>query len=184
MIRSNLEPFIHEDTKLIILGTFPSVTSRGIWYYNNSKNQFWNIISLIFNNKSILSKKNESNDNALINLRKNFLKKKKIGLWDMIESCEIKNSDDNSITNPKYNNIVALKEKCPNLECIAFSSKKAFKYYKQYLNSVEDIDIKNWLNTMTNNDKNILPSPSPANVRIKLNDKKDEWYKVLQFLKS
>jgi TDG/mug DNA glycosylase family protein len=180
MTKSNLKSAIDKDTRLIILGTFPSVQSRGVWYYHNPKNQFWIILSRIFNNADILS---ANSNESLINKRKNFLKNQQIGLWDMIESCNIKGSDDNSIKNPKYNDISTIKKKCPNLECIAFSSKKAFQYYEKYLKLINDDDTKNWLNKMTNNGKNVLPSPSPANARMKLDEKKRIWENILQVLK-
>lgn len=178
MIKSNLEPIIYKDTRLIILGTFPSVKSRGAWYYHNPKNQFWTILSLIFNNKEILLADDEKD---LIAKRKAFLKNQQIGLWDMIESCNIKGSDDNSIKNPEYNDISTLRKKCPKLECIVFSSKKASQYYEKYLKS-KNKDIKDWLDSITGNGKNILPSPSPANARMKLDEKKCKWENMLQIL--
>ena len=181
MIKNNLKPIIYKDTKIVILGTFPSVKSREAWYYHNPKNQFWAIMSLIFNDKSILTTNEYCNNADLINSRKIFLKNKQIGLWDMIESCEIDASRDNSIKNPKYNNIAALMKKCPNLKYIAFSSKKAFFYYKDYLKkSIKDKNIELWLKHMTNNGENILPSPSSANARLNLKEKVCKWKNILQ----
>jgi len=114
----------------------------------------------------------------------NFLKKHKIGLWDMIKSCYVDKSKDSSIKDPEYNDLTTLKTECPQLECICFSSKKAFKYYKRYLKQVDET-YKNWLEKMSNGEEHILPSPSSANARMGLDDKIKKWQKLLtQYVKK
>ena len=178
--------YIEPDAKVVILGTFPSEASRDTFFYHKSTNQFWKIMSTIFGDNSIEHLKDSSPEEnlQLIENRKNFLKKHKIGLWDMIKSCYIDNSKDSSIKDPEYNDLTTLKTECPQLECICFSSKKAFKYYKRYLKQVDET-YKNWLEKMSNGEEHILPSPSSANARMEFNQKKDKWQKLLtQYVKK
>ena len=178
--------YIEPNAKVVIFGTFPSEASRDTFFYHKSTNQFWKIMSGIFGDTSIKHLETKKNDQKpspdenlqLIENRKNFLKKHKIGLWDMIKSCYIDNSKDSSIKDPEYNDLTTLKTECPQLECICFSSKKAFKYYKIYLKQVDET-CKNWLEKMSNGEEHILPSPSSANARMRLNDKTKKWEEKL-----
>lgn len=170
--------YILNDTRIVILGTFPSATSRNNWFYHKSTNQFWPIMSNIYDCNDICHLKNASEDKEkqLIENRKNFLKECHIGLWDVIKTCDIKGSRDSSIKEQDYNDLSTLKAECPDLKCICFSSKKAFQYYQKYLQkSVKKGEILNWFDNMTNGDKNILPSPSSANAHKTLEQKLEEW---------
>ncbi len=184
--------YIEPNAKVVILGTFPSEASRDTFFYHKSTNQFWKIMSEIFGDtpiKHLETKKNDQKPSPdenlqLIENRKNFLKKHKIGLWDMIKSCYIDNSKDSSIKDPEYNDLTTLKTECPQLECIFFSSKKAFKHYQRYLKQVDET-YKNWLEEMSNGEEHILPSPSSANARMEFNQKKEKWQKLLtQYVKK
>ncbi len=177
--------YIESDTKVVILGTFPSEASRDTFFYHKSTNQFWEILSKIFGDKSVEHLKESTPDEnlQLIENRKNFLKKHKIGLWDMIKSCYIDKSKDSSIKDPEYNDLTTLKTECPQLECIYFSSKKAFKHYQKYLKQIDKyLNLKNevyrdWLKTKVS--EMVLPSPSSAYARMRLEDKIKKWQDFL-----
>ncbi len=177
--------YIESDTKVVILGTFPSEASRDTFFYHKSTNQFWKIMSKIFGDKSVehLKESTPNENNQLIENRKNFLKKYKIGLWDMIKSCYIDKSKDSSIKDPEYNDLTTLKTECPQLECIYFSSKKAFKHYQKYLKQIDKyLNLKNevyrdWLKTKVS--EMVLPSPSSAYARMRLEDKIKKWQDFL-----
>lgn len=177
---------INKNTKIVILGTFPSEESRKSWFYHKSTNQFWPILSKLYNCKDIchLSKEHISQDTEkLIKRRMEFLTEHRIGLWDIIKSCDIKGSSDSSIKNPIYNDITTLKTECPELERIYFSSKKAFQYYQKYLKQIDnypnlkDRVYKKWLEKIVV--KDALPSPSSANARMTLTQKQEKWSMLL-----
>ena len=175
--------YIEPDAKVVILGTFPSEASRDTFFYHKSTNQFWKILSKIYNSAEIAHlneeiKPPQKGFKDLIERRKKFLKKYKIGLWDMIKSCYIDKSKDSSIKEPEYNDLTTLKTECPQLECICFSSKKAFKYYKRYLKQVDET-YKNWLEKMSNGEEHILPSPSSAFARMGPEGKLKKWEELL-----
>lgn len=170
-MKQGLEHIFNQDTQVIIMGTFPSIKSRKVCYYNNPQNQFWRIIAEICHDKDVI----EGNRD----IRYACLLKNGIGLWDVIKSCkfEKKSSLDSKIIKDSiiYNDFSLLQKECPNLKCIVFSSKYACKLYKNYLKFSVNNCIKNWLEFLTNNGKNILPSTSPANARKKPEEKLKEW---------
>lgn len=183
--------YIEPDAKVVILGTFPSEASRDTFFYHKSTNQFWKMMSKIFEDKSVehLKESTPEENLQLIENRKNFLKKHKIGLWDMIKSCYIDKSKDSSIKDPEYNDLTTLKTECPQLECIFFSSKKAFKHYQRYLKQVDkypnlkDEAYISWLKKKVS--ETILPSPSSAFARMGSKDKRKKWQKLLaQYVKK
>ena len=80
--------FINKDSKILILGSFPSVKSRELdFYYMHKQNRFYKVLSLIFD---------EDFYNASIDDKKELLKKHHIALYDVIEECEINNSNDDT----------------------------------------------------------------------------------------
>lgn len=171
-----------KNSKIIILGTFPSETSRNTFFYHKSTNQFWTILSKLYNCSNICHlQKNEiskDNEEQLIKNRKTFLTKHQIGLWDVIDKCNIDKSKDSSIKNPSYNDISSLKTECPKLERIYFSSKKAFQFYQKYLQyDLKDSSSKTWLENVVI--KEALPSPSSANARMTLEQKLKRWGELL-----
>lgn len=173
-MEEGLKHVFNKNTQVIILGTFPSVKSREVCYYNNPNNSFWEIIANLYNNKQPLTDKNE---------RYACLLKNGLGLWDVIHSCsfEEKSSLDSKIMKETivYNDFELLKQQCPALKCIVFNSKNAKKLFDRYLKTKAPEGIKDWLNQMTNNSQNILPSTSSANARMRKEDKIKEWGKFL-----
>ena len=90
-----LKPIYNKNSKILILGSMPSVISRNKnFYYANRNNRFWNIMENLF-----LTKFNSNLE------KRKFLLDNKIALWDVIKSCEIKGSSDNSIKNVNINDI-------------------------------------------------------------------------------
>lgn len=147
-----LKPIYDEESKVLILGSFPSIISRKErFYYANKTNRFWKVLGKIFEEE--------------IEDREIFCHKHHIALWDVIESCTIEGSSDASITNIKINDIPKLIENT-KIQAIFTTGSKASSIYDKY---VKDIDIKHIS----------LPSTSSANAKMKLNDLIEE-YKVIK----
>jgi hypoxanthine-DNA glycosylase len=152
------EPVIFNDSEILILGTFPSIKSfENSFYYGHPKNQFWDILSIIFKDK-----KPET-----IEEKTEFLKKHKIALWDAICECKRKegNSRDDNLEILKPCNIKKLLNKYPNIKKIAVTSRTAEKVIKKHFPDIKII---------------YLTSPSPLNARLKLEQKAEIWKKSLQ----
>lgn len=144
MIEHPLKPIYNNDSKILILGTMPSVKSRELnFYYAHPQNRFWIVLEKVFN-ESIINKVE-------------FLLKNNIALRDVIASCEINGSSDNSIKNVIPNNIKCLIEKT-NIKYIFTTRKTAYNLYNKYL-----------LDT-TNIEPISLPSSSPANAKFSIDD--------------
>ena len=89
--------------------------------------------------------------------RIDLLLRHNIGLWDVIESCDIKGSSDSSITNVKVNNIKSLTDNS-KIKIIITNGKKAEELYRQYVFPILGIESIN------------LPSTSSANTKYSLDD--------------
>ena len=91
----SIPPFYDTNSKILILGSFPSVGSRKSWfYYGHKTNSFLKILSLLFCKKEPIT----------IIDGKLFLKRHNIALFDVIKECNIKGSSDSSIKNVIVNN--------------------------------------------------------------------------------
>jgi TDG/mug DNA glycosylase family protein len=147
-------PIVNKNCKVLILGTMPSEESlRKQERYGHKSNQFWRIIFALFN-KPLPESYEEKNA---------FLIGKNIAIWDVLESCEGKGSLDSCIENEKPNNFKKFFKEYPQIEYIFFTSKKAEEFYKKYVG----FDEKRHFIT--------LPSPSPANARMTLEQKIESW---------
>lgn len=73
-------PVFYEDSKVLILGSFPSESSKDDdFYYGNSRNRFWFILGTLFNEPNLKDKTKDE--------KKKFLRDKKIALWDIWAYC-------------------------------------------------------------------------------------------------
>ena len=148
IVSHGFDEYFQEDSKILILGSMPSVKSRELgFYYMHPKNRFWNVISMVFNEKIP----------ETIEDKKEFLKRNKIALWDVIRTCRIKGSSDSSISNVIPNDIKGLLSKT-NIENIYVTGKKALELYQKYIYPTTNIEAI------------YLPSTSPANAAVKLVD--------------
>ena len=83
-----IEPIFNKESKILILGSFPSVKSReGHFFYNHPQNRFWKVLAQVFNCEVPKT----------IEEKKLFLLTNQIAVWDVIASCDIKGSSDSSI---------------------------------------------------------------------------------------
>ncbi len=147
-----IKPFYNKDSKVLILGSFPSVKSREEgFYYAHLRNRFWKVLASIFE-EEIVDKKE-------------FLKKHKIALFDVCASCEIKGSSDASIKEVVPNNIKEILEESA-IQHIILNGKTASKLYQKYMNEIKVPSIT-------------LPSTSPANATFSL-EKLIEEYQILK----
>lgn len=118
------EPIIFKDSKLLILGSFPSVKSRLVgFYYGNPQNRFWDTLSHAVG-------ENAPDDNGQ---KKEFLRRHKVALWDVIEMCAITGSSDCDIK--KDNSYVAdvkgVIKKSQNLCAVICNGKKSFNVFNE-----------------------------------------------------
>lgn len=149
-----LDAIYDEHSRVLILGSFPSVISRqNKMYYANKTNRFWAVMEALFNV--------EITDHAL------FCHQHHIAMWDVIHSCTIEGSSDSSIKNVKTNDIAGLVHKS-NIQLIVTTGKKAAVLYNQYIH----LDIPHIS----------LPSTSAANATMRLEQLINEYQKIKEVL--
>ncbi len=153
MILHPISPIFDKDSKILILGSFPSVRSREIgFYYGHPQNRFWKVVSNVFGEQ----------EPKTIDEKKNFLHRNRIALWDVIQSCEIEGSSDASIRNVTVNDFRVILD-AVDIGAIYVNGKAAFSYYKKYaFPNIQREAI-------------CLPSTSPANAAWDLNRLTEAW---------
>ena len=141
MISHPIPPVFDEHSKVLILGSFPSVRSReSMFFYGHPQNRFWKVLSLVFGEESPVSTEE----------KRAFLLRHRVAVWDVIASCDITGSSDSSIKNAVPNDLSVILTKA-EIQHIFVNGKTAEKYYNKYLKAV------------TGREARLLPSTSPAN---------------------
>ena len=151
-------PVFDENSEILILGSFPSVKSRQeSFFYANPQNRFWKMMAQLLNE----STPKDTKDKIVM------LKKHKIALWDVIESCDIVGSSDSSISNVVPVDISQILSRA-NIIKVYANGGKAFELYNKYLYPKTKLDITK------------LPSTSPANAGYSFDKLLSEWKKILE----
>ena len=120
IVNHSFDAYYQSNSKLLVLGSIPSIKSRELgFYYMHPKNRFWKVISKVFEEKYPETLEN----------KKEFLKRNKIALWDVIKQCEIEASSDSSISNVVPNDITSLLQQT-KIETIYTTGKKLLIYIR------------------------------------------------------
>ena len=158
------KPIFDKNSKILILGSFPSVISRKFgFYYANPQNRFWRVLSQILD-----APLPETTDEKI-----NFLLSHHIAIYDAAISCEIKGSSDAKMTAVTPVNLEPI-FKTTNITQVYANGGKAYEICKRYL---EDEIIK-----ATKNEVIKLPSTSPANAKFSLKKLANEWSMIARAL--
>ena len=89
-------PLYDENSRVLILGSFPSVKSREQkFFYGHPQNRFWRVLAAVF----------ASETPQTMAEKRRFLLSHGIALWDVIAACEITGSADSSIKNAVANDL-------------------------------------------------------------------------------
>ena len=157
MINHPIPPVYNNESKILILGSFPSVTSREAdFFYGHKQNRFWRVLAAVFN----------TDIPERIEEKKAFLLEHGIALWDVIGSCDITGSSDSSIKNAVPNDVSIILDNA-DIKNIYVNRKTAMKYYNKYIRD------------KLNQEVICLPSTSPANATWSLERLIDEWKIIL-----
>ena len=152
------EPIFDENSRILILGTFPSVKSREQdFYYAHPRNRFWNILSKLTQEPLPVTKEEKIE----------LLLRNRIALWDVIESCEITGSSDSSIRNvvpAKLERVLCV----PQIENIYANGTAAKRLYDRYQREQTGREIIG------------LPSTSPANAAWNLERLLKAWNCIIR----
>jgi len=131
-------PVANKHSRILILGTMPSVQSRNAgFYYAHPRSRFWSVLTACL----------EQPMPVTIEEKARLLLANGVALWDVLASCEISASDDASIRNPVCNDIAALIAD-KSIQKILCNGKKAYACCRRLGLSLPVL---------------CLPSTSPAN---------------------
>ena len=152
-IKHPFGPLYSRESRVLILGSFPSVKSREQnFFYGHPQNRFWKVISNIFDKPVPVT----------IEEKRDLIIKSGLALWDSIASCEIVGSSDSSIRNAKANDLRVILDSA-SIERIYCNGKKSYELYVKYIEP--EIGIK----------AICLPSTSPANAQWTLDKLIEAW---------
>lgn len=159
MINHPIPPIYDKNSKILILGSFPSVKSREVqFFYGHPSNRFWKVISNVF----------DTAEPKTLEQKRQLLLSNNIAVWDVIASCNIEGSADSSIKNIKANDLSAILYEC-DIKSIYVNGKASQKAYNKYIRHV------------VNRDAIYLPSTSAANAQFTLDKLIDEWKVIKEF---
>lgn len=157
MIVHPIAPVFNEESKILILGSFPSVKSREAeFFYGHPQNRFWKVLS------TILNKSEPKNTNE----KRAMLLENHIAVWDVIGACEIEGSSDSTIKNVRANDLSRILE-VADIKKIFVNGKTAKKYYDRYIFPV------------IGREAICLPSTSPANAAYSVARLSEAWRIIL-----
>ena len=85
-------PVFDAGSRVLILGSFPSVKSREVgFYYGHPQNRFWQVIGRVLSDPAPEG----------IEEKKAYLSRHGVALWDSVVACEITGSADAAIRDPE-----------------------------------------------------------------------------------
>ena len=154
----NIEPLYDADSKVLILGSFPSVKSReSAFYYANPRNRFWQVLSGIFQQRVPVTETE----------KRRFVLSHSIALWDIVKECEIKGSSDNALTAIRLNDLSPI-FKGADIKAVFLNGKKAYSLFAEPPGFNREIYC--------------LPSTSPANASYSLLRLLESWRVIKRYV--
>lgn len=138
-----IDPVFDRSSAVLILGTIPSPKSREHgFYYMHPQNRFWPVLG------AVLGEDIPSD----IEGKKALLLRRRVALWDVLESCEIAGAADATIRREVPNDLTRITDAC-HLRAVFTTGTTAAQLYKKYGEPQTGLRAV------------CLPSTSPANCR-------------------
>ena len=147
------DPLVNGSSRVLILGSFPSVKSREQnFFYGHPQNRFWKVIAALFNEKVPMT----------IPEKKELILGHGLALWDSIASCVITGSSDASIRDVRPNDLRIILDNSA-IERIYCNGRKSHEMYEKYIRNAIGREAA------------CLPSTSPANAQFSLDKLIAAW---------
>ncbi len=148
-----IPPLYDENSRALILGSFPSVKSReAMFFYGHPQNRFWKLMALLF----------DADVPSTVEEKKRLVLSHGIAMWDTIHSCTITGSSDSSIKDvvPNDLSVILNNSRVKRIFCNGAAS---HRLYQKYIYPINNIPAQK------------LPSTSPANAAWSLERLAEEW---------
>ncbi|HTW95192.1 MAG TPA: DNA-deoxyinosine glycosylase [Tepidisphaeraceae bacterium] len=155
-------PIADEHTQILILGSMPGEESlKQGRYYANDRNSFWKIMGKIFE----FDPQDHDHD------REKVLLRKRVGLWDVLKSCDRQGSTDAAIKDEDINDFARFFAGHPAIRRVCLNGAKAADLFEKRVSpplaGTYRLDLRR------------LPSTSPAHA-MKFDAKLAEWKNAMQ----
>ena len=148
-----IPPLYDADSKILILGSFPSVKSReAMFFYGHPQNRFWRLLASLFGEETPVS----------VAEKASLAHRRHIALWDSIHSCVITGSSDSSVRDVVPNDLSPILTGS-RVETIFCNGALSYRMYYKYIFPSTGIEAVK------------LPSTSPANAAFSLERLEQEW---------
>lgn len=152
-----IAPVYDKNSKILILGSFPSVRSREVgFFYGHPQNRFWRTLAAVLGGEAPQT----------VEEKKRFLLSHGVALWDVVASCEITGSSDSSIRDVRVNEIETILSEAP-IRQIFTNGATAHRLYRRFLQE------------RIGREAICLPSTSPANAAWSLDHLAEAWSVIL-----
>ena len=153
MLNHTIEPVYDIQSKVLVLGSFPSVKSREQqFFYGHKQNRFWRVMAQVLDCAVPES----------VEQKKTMLLTHHVAVWDVIASCEITGSSDASIRDVVPNDLSSILSHA-DIQVIYTNGSKAHQLYQKYIYPVNGREA------------HLLPSTSPANAGYSLERLVEAW---------
>ena len=156
----NIPPIFNKKSKVLILGSFPSVKSRrDKFFYAHPTNRFWRVLAKVCGFSIPIT----------IADKKELIYSNNLALWDVLKSCSTQGSSDTKIKHAQPNDLNIVLNAC-RVNTIFLNGSTAGRYYTKYFrNSINLPAI-------------ILPSTSAANAAYSLENLVEKWSVIKEYI--
>ncbi len=155
-----IPPLYSPTSRILILGSFPSVKSReACFFYAHPQNRFWRVLASLFNEEVPCG----------TDARREFLLRHDIAVWDTVAACDIRGSSDASMKNAVPNDLSPILTAAP-IRAIFCNGTTSYKLFAAHQG--KEISVPVFL----------LPSTSPANAAKSIGDLLEAWQIILPYL--
>ena len=174
-----IPPVYRADSRILILGSFPSVKSRETgFFYGHPQNRFWKVTAAVCGEEvpqnrfwKVTAAVCGEEVPQTVEEKKAFLLRNHIAVWDVIASCVITGSSDASIRDVVPNPLQDILE-CADIRQIYCNGATAWKYYRKYQEKQLGREAVR------------LPSTSPANAAWSMERLLGEWSQCGEVLRN
>jgi len=157
----SFKPFVDRRSRVLILGSMPGPEAlRKRQYYGFTGNHFWTILPALLGEKKT----------ADYRKKLAMLRRHRVALWDVLESCTRPGALDSSIRDLTPNKIPDLVRRYPNIRAIFINGQFAHKIFLKKFAGEITVPVA------------VLPSTSPANAAMPVAEKVRRWGALRKFL--
>lgn len=161
MFCRSFKPLVKQNSRVLILGSMPGPEAlRKQEFYGFTGNHFWTIIPRLLKESYTTSYPKKLA----------MLRRHRVALWDVLESCHRPGALDSSIRSMKLNPIPDLLRKHRRIQAVFINGQFAYKTFMKHYADVVDRPVF------------ALPSTSPANAAMPIKEKLRRWGAIRKFL--